>query len=132
MMGVLPRQLLLLTAFLIAGILGGACAKYPSFYKKPGQRTFFMVPRHVPDGSLTDKQVAGLKAWENWLIEERGGYERLGSEIKGWETADMGPHFDEDRTYIIVMHDGDKDVFHESLIKFMGGEYEEQEVSIEP
>lgn len=122
------RHLLILAAVLIAGMLGGACAKTPSFSKKEG-RSFFIVPRHVPNGSLTEDQVAGLKAWEDWLIEEAGGRERLGSEIEGWETV---PHFEEDRKYIIVMYSGDMDVFHEALFKFMGGEFEEQEVTIEP
>lgn len=122
------RGWFLLTTALIVVVLGGGCVYKTSIGTNTGHRTFFVVPTHLPDGSPSDEQVEQLEAW---LIEEAGGYTRLGTGTGGWKSPTGEVIVEENHIYIVGIYSGDPGEFADSLNSYIVENFNQQEAWIE-
>jgi len=76
-------------------------------------RYFFVVPQDLPDGTSSEPQ---RKALEAWLVQQAGGYTRLGPCRGGWQNGrDL---IEEDSiAYFVVGPDGLRSQIEQRIVR---------------
>lgn len=90
-------------------------------------RTYFVVPKTLPNGQPSDTQRAALEAW---LVDRAGGFTNMGIVAGAWKDDD-GKVVREDNVAYLVSIDDDAEDFAEELAERIEKDFDQEEAYVE-